>query len=178
MTSCSCSARVSDYVITASSGAVVRASVRSPGVRQQVQHVLRSLLSRFATPRTELSLCDGEGTHRLDIVSEPGNRADVDLTVTRPDGELVGTVTASGGIFRAFPTISLLDGAGAPVGHLTTQGAPHAYDVADRKTAVVVLGTTRPVFGKLVYELTFVGNVPTQSRVLIVAGLIGWDLSR
>lgn len=43
---------------------------------------------------------------------------------------------------------------------------------------MVTFGSTRPAFGKVVDELVLVGSVPTTSRALIVAALIGYDLSR
>lgn len=168
----------SDYLITGASGEVARVRFRSPEMKHEVRHLLRSLLSRFATPRTEFTVADGAGEHRFDIVSGQGHGTSIDLTVTEVGGALVGTVATAGGSFNPFPKIELADAWGQPVGHLTTKGALHAYDLTDREVASVLVGSTKPVFGKVRYELKFFGSVSPQSKVLILAGLIGWDLTR
>lgn len=168
----------SDYLISATSGTVASARFRSPEMKHEVRHLLRSLLSRFATPRTEFAVADDTGAHRFDIVSGQGHGTAIDLTVTEASGALVGTVATAGGSFNPFPKIVLSDAWGQPVGHMTTKGALHAYDVTDREVASVVVGATKPAFGKVRYELTFLGSVSPQAKVLILAGLIGWDLTR
>ncbi|WGW13378.1 hypothetical protein LWF01_06325 [Saxibacter everestensis] len=166
-----------DYVITGAAG-VSRADWRITEGKQDVKHLLRSLLTRFATPGAEFGLVDGQGVHRLDIASAAGSTGKVDLTVSEPGGELVGSAATDGRKFTVFPTIVLSDGAGEPVGHMTTRRELRAYDVFSQETAVIAFGSSRPVFGRMVYEVSFTDNVPTRSRVLIVAALIGWDLSR
>lgn len=167
-----------DYVISGPHGTVARAAFRSPQMKHEVRHLLRSLVSRFATPRNEFVVSDGDDVPRFEIVSGLGHGKNIDLTITDSDGQPVGNVTAAAGLLNAFPKIQLTDAAGQQVGHLTTSGAPDAFDAAGRQIAEVTLGSTRPAFGKLRYELRFYDGVSPQARLLVFAGLIGYDLTR
>ncbi|GAA4698678.1 hypothetical protein [Nocardioides nanhaiensis] len=168
----------SNYVIEGDSGLVARLDERPLETKQGFRHVLRSLANRQATPHAVLRISDADGAHRFDLEAAPGDRTNAHLTVSRPGGDPVGSVVASGGMFTVFPVFVLRDPTGAPLGRLTTRGAPCAYDVAEREMARVTFGSTRPVMGKLVCEVEFVGPVPELSRVLVVAALIGWERSR
>lgn len=168
----------SDYLIEGESGVVARVDERPLETKQGFRHVLRSLVNRQATPHAVLRISDADGAHRFDLEAEPGDRTNAHLTVSRPGGEVVGTVVASGGMLTVFPVFVLRDRAGTPLGQLTTKGAPCAYDAAEQEIARVTFGSTRPVLGRLVCEVGFVGPVPELSRVLVVAALIGWERSR
>lgn len=167
-----------DYLVEGDSGLLARFDQRLSDDEPQLRHLWRSLVNRHATAGAEFSILDAGGAHRLDLVCEPGDRTNAHLTVSRPGGEVVGTVVAAGGMLTVFPVFVLHDRTGAPLGRLTTKGAPCAYDMAGQEIARVTFGSTRPVMGTLVCEVGFVGPVPELSRVLVLAALIGWERSR
>lgn len=167
-----------DYLVEGASGVLATFDQRVSDEEPQLRHLFRTLVNRQATAHAEFSVLDAEGGHRLDVVCEAGDRTNAHLTISRPGGEVVGSVVAAGGMFTVFPVFVLRDPTGTALGRLTTKGAPCAYDAADREIARVTLGSTRPAFGKLVCEVAFLGHVPELSRVLVVAALIGWERSR
>lgn len=169
---------VSGYLVTGPTDVVADIRFRSPEMRHEVRHLLRSLLSRFATARNEYAVVDATGAHRFDIVFEHGYGSSINMNIADVSGALVGTVATAGRSWKPFPKILLADGHGQPAGHMTTGGALHAYDDTNREVASVVVGTTKPAFGKARYELTFRDTASAQSKMLTVAGLVGWDLTR
>ncbi|GAB4065284.1 hypothetical protein GCM10028777_14310 [Angustibacter speluncae] len=168
-----------DYEFVADGRVVASTRSRKVAATHWWSWAVRLLGSSSATRLYEIEVVDPSDVPRWLITLSPGTPNTYSAEVTLVDGTPVGRVSADGGTFNPFPKIELTAADGTAVGHGTSKGAPQFFDAADRPlTEFTWQGAERP-FDKPRWRLSFLDpTLDAESRALVVAGIIAWELPR
>lgn len=118
---------------------------------------------------------DVNGTPQLEVLKSEGRTGAFAMQVRDALGRPLGSAAAdSVRLLRTSPHVALSDPSGAPLGHMTTSGAPEVFDAQGRPVADISVGATRVVMGQPLYRVRFATQVDHTTKAIVLGAVMCW----